>query len=207
MKASDIPTAAYAEPDYEARNERVFQRSVETRATRYGLLVFHDENPRGSRKGYPDLHIAGPGGSVFRELKVGKGTTTVEQQQWLDLLTQIGLDAKVWRPEHMQSGEIEQTLARLCRPLVLSTVEQLRAEVTRLRLDADIATAAANVVLGERDNARAQLDSLRDDLAKLRTAYDEQRVALELSEQERLNAREEVARLRQVPEVGGARRG
>lgn len=168
MKAADIPPTAYAEPDYDVKNETAFQRSVETRATRYGLKVFHDENPRGSRKGFPDLVLAGPGGIVYRELKVGKGTTTVEQEHWLALLRQIGQDAKVWRPEHMRTGEIEHTLARLCRPLVLSTEDQLRAEVAKLTTEAAVADAAARVVLGERDNARQQLADVRAELTRIR---------------------------------------
>lgn len=168
MKLSDVPATAYAEPDYEIRNEIAFQVSVEQRATRYGLKVYHTKDPRRSRKGFPDLVLLGPGGIVYRELKVPPRTTTVEQEQWLALLRQVGQDAKVWQPDDMRSGEIEHTLARLCRPLVLSTEEQLRAQVRTLTQSGEIADAAARVVLAERDNARAQVEALREELARLR---------------------------------------
>lgn len=171
--------STYAEPDYpDTVAERVFQDNVERRAIRYGLLVYHTHDSRGSRKGWPDLVVAGPGGAIFRELKTAKGTTTMEQERWLALLRQIGMDAKVWRPADIRTGEIAQTFARLCQPLQLSDVQTLTAEVIRLRLEVEVADAAARVIIHERDNARAQLDA----------------------------AREELRRLRQVPEVGGGRR-
>lgn len=177
MKASDIPASVYAEPDYDVKSEIAFQRSIEGRATRYGLKVYHTEDSRRSRKGWPDLVLAGPGGMVYRELKIPPRTTTVEQEQWLALLVQLGQDAKVWTPADMQSGEIEHTLQRLCRPLVLSDVDQLRAQVAKLQREVAVADAAAGGALTERDNAREQLAAVREELSLARTALDRVRAA------------------------------
>jgi hypothetical protein len=49
-------------------------------------------------KGFPDLVLVRPGRRVlWREVKVGRNTTTPEQDWWLALLTDAGEDAGVWR--------------------------------------------------------------------------------------------------------------
>ncbi len=81
------------------------------------LLVFHI---RDSRKnigmGFPDLVIAGVGGTVFRELKNNTLQPTPEQMTWLATLAEGGQDAALWRPDAWHSGEVAQTLARLAKP-------------------------------------------------------------------------------------------
>lgn len=109
--------SAYAEWDYpDTVAERVFQSNVEARAVRYGLKVYHTHDARGSQRGWPDLVVAGPGGVIFRELKTAKGKLTLDQIQWIELLARSGLDAGIWRPEHIRSGLITHTFARLCQP-------------------------------------------------------------------------------------------
>jgi hypothetical protein len=63
-----------------------------------GLLTFHAYDARRSEAGYPDLCICGPHGLLFRELKTERGRVTQAQREWLDMLTEAGADADVWRP-------------------------------------------------------------------------------------------------------------
>ncbi len=81
-----------------------------------GLLCYHTHDSRRSQPGYPDLTIAGPGGQVFAELKNAKHQATPEQERWLTMLRRGGAEAYLWRPEHLRSGVIAETLARLARP-------------------------------------------------------------------------------------------
>lgn len=160
--------AAYADPGYDPRTELIFQDNVERQAIRYGLLVYHTHDSRGSRKGWPDLVVAGPGGVIFRELKIPPRKPTMEQQRWLDLLTQLGDDATVWTPEHWRTGEIAQTFARLCQPSNVTSEQQARAAHTDMQRRLDLALAAADRLTVERDNARAHLAAAREDNARLR---------------------------------------
>ncbi len=69
--------------------------------------------PLEGRKGFPDLVISGPGGCIFRELKSEKGKVAPEQQTWIDMLTNAGEDAKVWRPSDWP--EVVDTLKALSK--------------------------------------------------------------------------------------------
>lgn len=81
-----------------------------------GLLCYHTHRSERSEPGYPDLHVCGPGGSIFVELKTAKGKVTAAQQQWLEMLARGGSIAVVRRPEHLVSGQIARELATLRRP-------------------------------------------------------------------------------------------
>lgn len=67
---------------------------------------------RGQR-GQPDLLIAGPGGILHRELKTGGGKLTTDQVAWSWTLRAGGADWAVWRPIHLESGQIEAELREI----------------------------------------------------------------------------------------------
>jgi len=99
--------------------EAQLQRSVLDTCRAMRLLAFHVLDSRKSvGVGFPDLVIAGPGGTIFRELKNANHQPTPEQMTWLGTLDEGGSDAALWRPEHLRSGEIAETLARLARKRV-----------------------------------------------------------------------------------------
>lgn len=78
------------------------------------LKVFHVYDSRKSAgPGFPDLVIAGPGGVVFAELKSEKGSVSLSQTEWLDMLTLGGATAVVWRPSDMDG--IRRTLTSLAK--------------------------------------------------------------------------------------------
>lgn len=80
------------------------------------LLVHYCGNSRScaqSDAGLPDLIIAGPSGMVMAELKTAQGLTTPAQDNWLWHLKAPAspkLSVYVWRPEHLQDGQIETAL-------------------------------------------------------------------------------------------------
>ena len=94
--------------------ERQFMNAVVEHAERSGWLVFHDEDSRKNRAGFPDLcMVRGPSGVVFAELKREKGTLRLAQEEWLDALAAAEciydcVRAFVWRPSDWP--EIERVL-------------------------------------------------------------------------------------------------
>jgi hypothetical protein len=71
---------------------------------------------QGDGKGWPDLVVVGPGGSLLRELKAEGKYPTPEQRAWLGWLAAAGQDAGVWRPRDWYSGRIDQELRAISRP-------------------------------------------------------------------------------------------
>jgi hypothetical protein len=53
-------------------SEAKFQAAVIKAARDLGLLLYHTEDERGSRRGFPDLVIVGWGGIAFWELKTDR---------------------------------------------------------------------------------------------------------------------------------------
>ena len=81
-----------------------------------GLGWTHHRRSEMTNPGWPDLVIkapAGRAGVMFRELKKQRGRVTPDQQEWLDALTAAGMDADVWRPDSLLSGQIAHELAAL----------------------------------------------------------------------------------------------
>ena len=64
--------------------------------------------------GWPDLAMVHEidGRFAIRELKRDGGKLTEMQDRWLRAMQKAGIDAKVWRPVDLRSGEIERFLAR-----------------------------------------------------------------------------------------------
>lgn len=99
--------------------ERELQRAVVALIKQYGLRYYavSDSRKVASCRGYPDLTIAGPGGVLFRELKVSKSKMRPEQDDWIDLLTLAGESAGYWWPADLDSGKIESELAQIAPDL------------------------------------------------------------------------------------------
>ncbi|WP_228941815.1 VRR-NUC domain-containing protein [Nocardioides sp. Leaf374] len=84
-------------------SEAVWQSRIVELALHLRLQVHHETDSRKTRKGWPDLAIAGPGGFVVAELKTdndARSKPTPEQQAWLDALTAADVRAYLWRPRH-----------------------------------------------------------------------------------------------------------
>jgi hypothetical protein len=89
--------------------EKDLQESVREMAMKLGYLVYHTHDSRRSEPGYPDLTIVGHGRLLVRELKRQSdrlGRVTPKQREWLAALADAGVDAGVWRPADLLSGQI-----------------------------------------------------------------------------------------------------
>ncbi|HEU5110122.1 MAG TPA: VRR-NUC domain-containing protein, partial [Micromonosporaceae bacterium] len=71
---------------------------------------------QGDGKGFPDLVIVGPSGSLLRELKSATGSLSAEQREWLGWLKTAGLDADVWKPRDWHSDRILSELRAIAKP-------------------------------------------------------------------------------------------
>ena len=86
-------------------SERNLQARILEAARALRWLPFHVFDSRRSQPGFPDLVLVRPPRLIFAELKSAKGRITAEQQQWLDLLSQIpGVEIFVWRPADLQDA-------------------------------------------------------------------------------------------------------
>ena len=96
------------------REEDILQGKIIGLAEWLHLKVYHvSRSDKGivSSKGFPDLVIAGPMGTVFAELKSQTGRVRPEQQEWLSLLARSNDHVYVWRPADWPY--IEQTLKKV----------------------------------------------------------------------------------------------
>lgn len=99
--------------DYQTETQ--FQNSIIDYAKLRGWLVFHDNDSRRNRAGFPDLVLAREGEVVFAELKSQHGRIRPEQHQWLESLAPETTEADgathsvyLWRPADWT--EIERVL-------------------------------------------------------------------------------------------------
>ncbi|SDG95856.1 VRR-NUC domain-containing protein [Klenkia brasiliensis] len=93
--------------------EAQFQQAVVDLARRRGWLAFHThDSRRGLGAGFPDLVLVheATGELLFVELKTTSGRVSQVQQQWLDALQRGGHDARVWRPAHFSTCQIQNAL-------------------------------------------------------------------------------------------------
>lgn len=71
--------------------------------------------------GWPDLFMAGPAGSAFAEEKSQTGVASPAQRAWSAVLNRAPLQVtpwspwRLWRPEHLKSGQIESLILDLTR--------------------------------------------------------------------------------------------
>jgi hypothetical protein len=80
-----------------------------------GYLVFHDNDPRRNRAGFPDLVIAGYGVVIIVELKTDRNELTPEQRAWFDAFVDAGLDARVYRTSAWKTGDLANELKTIRR--------------------------------------------------------------------------------------------
>ena len=98
-------------------SEKELQNEVIRLAEKHGVLCFHVPDSRTSYgAGFTDLVLSGTSRTIFAELKVddtSKGYLKPEQRQWRDYLVAGGEGYYLWRPRHLISGEIEETIRSL----------------------------------------------------------------------------------------------
>lgn len=90
---------------------------IKPRAKALGWLIYWTWNSKHSPKGFPDIYLLHPvtGAVLVRELKMVGKKPTVEQQRWLDGFTRAGVDAGVWTPADLFSGEIDRVMTEGAR--------------------------------------------------------------------------------------------
>lgn len=88
----------------------------------YGTTHYHTRDSRGSNPGFPDLVIVGPGGVLWRELKVKGRTLTIDQRRWQRALMGADQDHGVWTEQDYASGRITAEIARISQ---LAAIQQL----------------------------------------------------------------------------------
>jgi len=80
-------------------SEAAFQTRITELCAWLRLKWHHETDSRKTRKGWPDLVIAGPHGVVFSELKKNeRERPSPEQEEWLNTLHAAGARVYVWRP-------------------------------------------------------------------------------------------------------------
>ncbi len=84
-------------------SERQLQQTVETLAEYLGWWVWHDNDSRRNKAGWPDLVLIRPGRLIFAELKTETGRLTDEQRRILSMLKMAGQEVYVWRPMDMET--------------------------------------------------------------------------------------------------------
>lgn len=99
--------------------ETQFQTRITDLCDYLGLKWHHEVDSRKSKRGWPDLVIAGPSGVLFVELKTETGRISTEQRQWLDHLVTAGAHVRVWRPQHW--ADIAHDLKAIARSAPLTS--------------------------------------------------------------------------------------
>ena len=102
--------------------EDELQAKVTAMCDDLGLVWFHPPAPvrfgntrraigaRPGMKGWVDLTILGPGGSLFAELKGSTGRRSCAQIAVANALTRAGLAYRLWYPMHLDSGAVAAEL-------------------------------------------------------------------------------------------------
>ena len=95
----------------EFKLEKDFQAWIVAVADRHGWMHYHTHRSDRSEPGFPDLTLVHVQWDQFlmRELKVSARVTS-DQQDWIDGLSAVGVDAAVWRP-----ADGREIVARLSR--------------------------------------------------------------------------------------------
>lgn len=91
--------------------EAALQQMVIDLARWAGYLVWHDNDSRRNRPGFPDLTMVHTlnGRLIFSELKSEKGRVRPEQDVWLQHLGKRH-EVYLWRPIHWTNGTIRRVL-------------------------------------------------------------------------------------------------
>lgn len=91
--------------------EAEFQKKITDLCDWLHLKWHHETDSRKSKRGWPDLVIAGDNGVIFTELKRENGKVSPEQQEWIDQLRVAGATVYVWRPSDWD--EVERVIRSL----------------------------------------------------------------------------------------------
>jgi hypothetical protein len=92
-------------------SEAAFQAQLIGAAKWMGWRIFHVHDSRRTQPGFPDLCLVKPPRIIFAELKMEKGKTTKEQEQWLAALKECpGVEAYLFRPSDW--SDILMTLSK-----------------------------------------------------------------------------------------------
>lgn len=83
-------------------SENDLQTTIIGAADLGGWMVFHDNDSRRNRAGFPDLVLLRPPELIFVELKSARGRVSAEQVLWIEQLGQVDyISADVLRPDRM----------------------------------------------------------------------------------------------------------
>jgi hypothetical protein len=88
---------------YPKITERQFMGKVEQLAEYCGWWVWHDNDSRRNRAGWPDLVLLRPGRLIFAELKTDTGKLSAEQRRILSMLKMAGQEVYIWRPTDFET--------------------------------------------------------------------------------------------------------
>lgn len=117
--------------------ENEFLADIRKTAKLFGVTVYHTHRSDRSEPGFPDLTLVGSRGVLFRELKTEKGKLSAHQVYWLQILTDAGADAGVWRPSDFPTRVCAElkALGRAAPPPP-PTQAQLRRKLARRKAPA-----------------------------------------------------------------------
>lgn len=89
--------------------EKEFQQRVVDYARTLNWAAYHTHDSRRSEPGFPDLVLVRGPRLVFAELKTEIGSTTADQERWLDALCKVEgrPEVFVWRPSEWESEIME----------------------------------------------------------------------------------------------------
>lgn len=82
----------------EATTEAEFMAWVIDLARMTGWRTYHTRDSRGSEPGWPDLVLCRPPELIVSECKPERGRVTAEQERWLTILADSGVETYTWRP-------------------------------------------------------------------------------------------------------------
>ena len=88
-----------------ALTEKDFERQVRDLAKLFGWKYYHPFLSKWSERGFPDVTLVRPPRIIFAELKSEKGKVSPAQQEWLDLLGNVGdkdVQVYIWRPSQIE---------------------------------------------------------------------------------------------------------
>jgi len=105
MRAT-ITTTQYLAAQAQAMSEDELLATVRDMAETLGWHTYHTHDSRRSETGWPDLVMVRDRRLLIRELKSMRGRVTPAQDTWLTELALAGVDAGVWRPDQLLSGQI-----------------------------------------------------------------------------------------------------
>lgn len=108
---------------FRSLSEKQYQSQITQLATTYGWKWVHFGDSRNTNKhgqqfgdknaaGWPDLFLIRPPEIVVIEVKKELGTTTPNQDEWLDLFRASGIDTYVSRPSSFEEVRARLTRAR-----------------------------------------------------------------------------------------------